>query len=182
MGGVEGDAMRRLILFRHTKSDWPDGMRDFERPLAARGRRAAPLMGQLLVDRGLVPAQVIVSPAARTVETWALARAGFLQLPPGAQDRRIYEAPAYQLANVIRETPDEVGTLLLVGHNPGIETLCGDLVADGPADQRRRLSRKFPTGGLAVIDCAIDDWRDLGPRCGTLVSFTVPRDLDSEAE
>jgi phosphohistidine phosphatase len=177
-----GSTMRRLILLRHTKSDWPAGMVDFERPLAARGRRAAPLMGRLLIGRGLVPDRVVVSPAARTVETWALASAGLVQLPPGEQDGRIYEAPAYELANVIRETPDEVGTLLLVGHNPGIETLCADLVADGPADQRRRISRKYPTGGLAVIDCAIDTWRDLTPGCGTLVSFTAPRDLDSEAE
>jgi phosphohistidine phosphatase len=113
-----GSTMRRLILLRHTKSDWPAGMVDFERPLAARGRRAAPLMGRLLIDRGLVPDRVVVSPAARTVETWALASAGLVQLPPGEQDGRIYEAPAYELANVIRETPDEVGTLLLVGHNP----------------------------------------------------------------
>lgn len=182
MGGVEGGAMRRLILFRHTKSDWPAGMRDFERPLAARGRRAAPLMGRFIVERGLVPDRVVVSPAVRTVETWTLASAGLAQLPSGEQDGRIYEAPAFMLANVIRETDEVVGTLLLVGHNPGIETLCDDLVADGPDDQRRRLSRKYPTGGLAVIDCAIDHWRDLGPGCGALVSFTVPRDLDSEAE
>lgn len=174
--------MRRLILFRHTKSDWPAGMVDFERPLAARGRRAAALMGRLLVDRGLVPGRVIVSPATRTVETWGLASAGLVQLPPAEQDGRIYEAPAWQLANVIRETADDVGTLLLVGHNPGIEDLCAEIVADGPADQRRRLSRKYPTGGLAVIDCAIGTWRDLAPGCGALVSFTVPRDLDSEAE
>ncbi|WP_245898251.1 SixA phosphatase family protein [Phreatobacter cathodiphilus] len=177
-----GTTMRRLILFRHTKSDWPAGMVDFERPLAPRGRRAAPLMGRMILDRGLVPDRVVVSPAARTVETWALASAGLVQLPPGEQDGRIYEAPAYLLAAVIRETADEVGTLLLVGHNPGIESLCEEIVGGGPPDQRRRLSRKYPTGGLAVIDCAIDRWADLAPRCGTLVSFTVPRDLDSEAE
>lgn len=174
--------MRRLILLRHTKSDWPPGMVDHDRPLAVRGRRAAPLMGRLLVDRGLVPDRVIVSTAARTVETWALASAGLVRLPPGEQDGRIYEAPAYMLANVIRETGDDVATLLLVGHNPGIESLAADLVAHGPMDQRRKLSRKYPTGGLAVIDCDMESWRDLAPGCGTLVSFTVPRDLDREAE
>lgn len=177
-----GRTMRRLILLRHTKSDWPAGLVDRDRPLAARGRRAAPLMGRLLVERGHVPDKVVVSPAVRTVETWALASAGLLRLPAAEQDARIYEAPAYALANVIRETDEEVGTLLLVGHNPGIETLASELIAHGPKDQRQRLARKYPTGGLAVIDCAIDNWRDLAPGCGTLVAFTVPRDLDSEAE
>lgn len=174
--------MRRLILLRHTKSDWPAGLVDRDRPLATRGRRAAPLMGRFLVDHGLIPDRVIVSTAARTVETWALASAGLMRLPAGDQDSRIYEAPAWMLANVIRETADAVETLLLVGHNPGLETLADELVADGPKVARLRLSRKYPTGGLAVIDCAIASWRDLAPRCGTLVSFTVPRDLDSEAE
>lgn len=174
--------MRRLILLRHTKSDWPNGMVDHDRPLAARGRRAAPLMGRVLIEGGFIPDKVIVSTAVRTVETWALASAGLIQLPPGGQDPRIYEAAPHVLANVIRETGDEVGTLMLVGHNPGIESLAYDLIADGPAEQRRRLSRKYPTGGLVVIDCAVERWGDLRARCGTLVAFVVPRDLDSEAE
>lgn len=177
-----GRAMRRLILLRHTKSDWPPGIVDRERPLAARGRRAAPLMGRLLVERGYVPDRVVVSPARRTMETWALASAGLIPLPPAVQDARIYEAPAYILANVIRETPDEVGALLLVGHNPGIETLVQDIVGEAPKELRRKLLHKYPTGGLAVVDCAVESWRDLGPRCGSLTDFIVPRDLDVEAE
>lgn len=182
MWDMAGKTMRRLILLRHTKSDWPAGLVDRDRPLAPRGRRAAPLIGRLLVERGHIPDKVIVSTAERTLETWALASAGLVRLPAAALDARIYEAPADVLANVIRETGDDVSTLLLVGHNPGIETLAADLVAHGPKDQRQRLARKYPTGGLAVIDCAVESWRDLAPGCGTLVSFTVPRDLDSEAE
>jgi phosphohistidine phosphatase len=174
--------MRRLILLRHTKSDWPSGIVDHDRPLAARGRRAAPLMGRVLLDRRFIPDKVVVSTAQRTVETWMLASAGLIQLPPGEQDPRIYEAPPHVLANVIRETEDAIETLLLVGHNPGIEALAYDLVADGPATLRQKLSRKYPTGGLAVIDCAVESWRDLHSRCGNLVAFVVPRDLDREAE
>jgi phosphohistidine phosphatase len=174
--------MRRLILLRHTKSDWPNGMVDHDRPLAKRGRRAAPLMGRVLLDRGFVPDKVLVSTAQRTVETWALASAGLIQFPPATPEPRIYEAAPHVLANVIRETDDEVQALLLVGHNPGIEALAYDLVADGPADQRQRLSRKYPTGGLAIIDCAIDHWTQLAAGCGTLAAFVVPRDLDPEAE
>lgn len=174
--------MRRLILLRHTKSDWPGGMVDHDRPLAKRGRRAAPLLGRVLIDRGFVPDKVLVSTAQRTVETWALASAGLIQFPPAEQEPRIYEAPPHALATVIRETGDEVKTLLLVGHNPGIEALAHDLIADGPKDQRQRLSRKYPTGGLAVIDCAIGRWAELHGGCGRLVAFVVPSDLDPEAE
>jgi phosphohistidine phosphatase len=174
--------MRRLILLRHTKSDWPNGMVDHDRPLAKRGRRAAPLMGRVLIERGFVPDKVLVSTAVRTVETWALASAGLIQLPPATLDARIYEAPPHVLANIIRETGDDVQTLLLVGHNPGIESLADGLIADGPGELRQRLSRKYPTGGLAVIGCAIDRWADLASGCGTLGAFIVPRDLDPEAE
>jgi phosphohistidine phosphatase len=174
--------MRRLILLRHTKSDWPNGMVDHDRPLAKRGRRAAPLMGRVLLDQGFVPDKVLVSTAQRTVETWALASAGLIQFPPATPEPRIYEAAPHVLTNVIRETEDAVQTLLLVGHNPGIEALAYGLIADGLAEERQRLSRKYPTGGLAVIDCAIDHWTQLSAGCGTLVAFVVPRDLDPEAE
>lgn len=174
--------MRRLILLRHTKSDWPSGMVDHDRPLAARGRRAAPLLGRVLVQRDFIPDKVLVSTAQRTTETWMLASAGLIHLPPGEPEPRIYEAHPHILARVIRETGDDVETLMLVGHNPGIEVLAHELIIDGPVDQRRRLSRKYPTGGLTVIDCAIDHWADLDPGCGTLVAFVVPRDLDPEAE
>ena len=71
---------------------------------------------------------------------------------------------------------------MCIRDSPGIEALAYDLVADGPSVLRERLSRKYPTGGLAVIDCAVDNWRDLHSRCGTLVAFVIPRDLDREAE
>jgi phosphohistidine phosphatase len=174
--------MRRLILLRHAKSDWPPGMVDHERPLAARGRRASPLLGRWLVNNGHVPDRVIVSTAERTRETWALASSGLIQLPAGEPEPRIYEAPAWQLLNVIRETGDHVETLLLVGHNSGIEDLAGSLIAAGPEDQRRRMTRKYPTGGLAIIEFPVETWREVAAGTGSLVSFVVPRDLDPEAE
>ncbi|WP_342750192.1 histidine phosphatase family protein [Phreatobacter oligotrophus] len=179
---TDEDAMRRLILLRHAKSDWPPGMVDHDRPLAARGRRAAPLIGRWLVDNGFVPDRALVSTAERTRETWALASAGLIAMPAATFEPRIYEAPAWQLLNVIRETPDDVATLLLVGHNTGIEDLAARLIGAGPEDQRRRLARKYPTGGLAVIDCAAHSWRDIAAGIGTLHAFVVPRDLDPEAE
>lgn len=174
--------MRRLILLRHTKSDWPPGLSDRERPLNPRGRMAAPLMGQVLVSRGYRPDRVLVSTARRTTETWDLARAGHPELPAGTPEPLIYEAAPEVLAHVVAKTPDSVATLMLVGHNPGTETLAHWLVGEGDAQARRRMSTKYPTGGLAVIDCAIASWDDLAGGSGRLIDFVVPRDLDREAE
>ena len=102
--------MRRLILLRHTKSDWPNGMVDHDRPLAVRGRRAAPLLGRLLIERGFIPDKVLVSTAQRTTETWMLASAGLIRLPAGEPEPRIYEAHPHMLSRVIRVTGDEVET------------------------------------------------------------------------
>ncbi|QCK88905.1 histidine phosphatase family protein [Phreatobacter aquaticus] len=174
--------MRRLILLRHTKSDWPAGLADHDRPLNPRGRRAAALMGELLVARGYIPDRVLVSTAKRTEETWALARAGHPELIAGTPEPWIYEALPRVLDYLVARMPDSVQTLLLVGHNPGIEDFALDLASEGHEAGRRRMSLKYPTGGLAVIDCAIDHWSDLASGSGRLIDFVVPRDLDREAE
>ncbi len=174
--------MRRLILLRHTKSDWPAGLADHDRPLNSRGRRAAALMGELLVARGYLPDRVLVSTAKRTEETWALARAGRPELVAGLPEPRIYEAPPRVLDFLVARVPDSVQVLLIVGHNPGIEAFALYLASEGNEAGRRRMSLKYPTGGLAVIDCAIDHWSDIASGSGRLVEFIVPRDLDREAE
>lgn len=170
--------MRRLILLRHTKSDWPDGMADIERPLAPRGKAAAPRMGAYLVRHGLVPDLVLVSPARRTRETWNLA-AQWQVLPPSRSEPRIYEAAAGALFDVLLEQPNHVHTLMMVGHNPGSEDLAALLVGSGHQDARERMAEKFPTGALAVIDLPIDEWGQLSPGVGRLDRFVTPRSLEA---
>ncbi|QCI63040.1 SixA phosphatase family protein [Phreatobacter stygius] len=174
--------MHRLILLRHAKSDWPAGVADHERPLNGRGRRGAPLIGGAMAERGYVPERALVSSARRTQETWALAKAAGRTLPEGSEDARLYHASVGMLMAVIGQTPEEIKSLALVGHNPGLEALAGSLVAEGPLIERQRVSTKYPTGGLAVIDCDIAAWRDIRPKCGTLIAFISPRDLDAGAE
>lgn len=174
--------MHRLILLRHAKSDWPEGVADHERPLNGRGRRAAPLMGEAMAERGYVPERALVSSAKRTQETWALARAAAPLLPAGLEEARLYHASVGMLMAVIGKASEKTQSLALVGHNPGMEALAAGLVAEGPPAQWRRLSAKYPTGALAVIDCDIARWRDIRPKCGRLVAFLTPRDLDGEAE
>lgn len=173
--------MRRLILLRHTKSDWPTGMADPERPLAPRGREAAPRLGAYLAQQGLVADRVLISPARRTRETWELVSGQMPPVPMAASEPRIYDASASRLLGVVREQPRQVHTLMLVGHNPGLEDLAASLVANGVVADITRMAEKFPTGALAVIDLPVDDWNAVKPASGRLDRFLVPRELNGAA-
>lgn len=170
--------MRRLILLRHTKSDWPEGVADHDRPLAKRGFRAGPIMGAYMAKAGLTPDLAIVSTARRTQETWACVSPAFATAIPAVDEPRIYEAPAHKLLAVIHETPDDVRTLLLVGHNPGLEDLAAILIGAGAESDLTRLRDKYPTGGLTVIDFDLAFWSEVAACAGTLDRFVTPRLLD----
>ena len=118
---------KTLILLRHAKSAWPDNVEDHDRPLAERGRRAAPLMARWLAENGLKPSVALVSTARRTQETWALVAPDL-----GKVARRdvgeIYEAPAQRILDAIHGVEPSVETLLVVGHNPGMEDLASVLI------------------------------------------------------
>jgi len=171
--------MHRLILFRHAKSDRPEGVRDVDRPLAKRGRRAAPRMGATLADAGLIPDLALVSPARRAVETWDLAKPP-LGAVPEQPEPRLYEASVETLLTIVRETDPGVKTLLMVGHNPGFERLAARLVGEGDAAARARLAEKFPTAAVAVIEFTTEDWLTVAPGSGRLARFVTPRSLESD--
>lgn len=172
--------MRRLILLRHAKSDWPEGIADPERPLAPRGRQAAPRIGRYLALEGLIPGRILVSPARRTRETWDLVSAQMPGVPAGVSEPRIYEAGATRLLAVLRDQPDETHTLMLVGHNPGLEDLADTLVQHGSSAARDAMDEKFPTGAVAVIDLPVDEWSAIVPESGRLDRFVTPRMLADE--
>ncbi|BBF91830.1 SixA phosphatase family protein [Blastochloris tepida] len=174
--------MRRLMLLRHTKSDWPQGAADRGRPLNERGREVAPLMGAYLARHALLPDRILVSPSRRTLETWELASRPLSPACEPVIDERIYEASADLLLDMLRDQPETCHQLLVVGHNPGLQDLALRLVATGDADARRRLAEKYPTGGLTVIDFAVDDWSAVHPRSGRLDRFVVPKMLDAPAD
>ncbi len=169
--------MRRLMLLRHAKSNWPEGVADRDRPLAARGREAAPVMGRYLADELLLPDLVLISPARRTAETWEMVRVMLPEKPGSHVEPRIYEAKTERLMHVLRETEPAVKTLLMIGHNPGFEELAALLTGHGDRYASARMTQKYPTCGLAVLDFAIEDWRDLAPRGGRLDRFVTPATL-----
>lgn len=165
---------RRLIILRHAKSAWPD-VPDHDRPLGARGLRDAPAAGRRLRDDGLLPDRVVCSTARRARETWGLAaRELDAAPPPVCYEPRLYDATAPELLDVVRETPDEAGTLLLVGHNPGVQELAVRLAGDGVGDALPRLREKFPTCAMAVLTWE-GPWSAAGFGAALLTCFAVPR-------
>ncbi|WP_434581940.1 SixA phosphatase family protein [Carbonactinospora thermoautotrophica] len=165
--------LRRLVLFRHAKADTCEAP-DHERPLAARGRRDAPAGGRWLREAGLRPDRVVCSTARRTQETWALAAAELDAAPAVAYDERVYLASAGGLLDVLREVDDEVRTLVVVGHNPGLQQLALLLAGSGEADPLARARRKFPTSGLAVLTFH-GSWSRLEPGAAHLADLAVPQ-------
>jgi phosphohistidine phosphatase len=170
--------MRRLLLLRHAKAERPVLLgQDHDRELAPRGRDDATKLGAYMVRHALIPDRTIVSTSTRTRETWDLVAAAFATSPPAVFDKRIYEASPQAILKVIQECSPKVHTLLIVGHNPGLQELAAMLVAAGNLEARQRLNEKFPTTGLAVIDFALDDWSRLHPHGGRLDHFVSPRSL-----
>lgn len=171
--------MKSVTLLRHAKSDWNDSVsRDFDRPLNERGKRAAQLMGQWAAQQSLPFDAVVASPAVRVTETLdqfleACGRPGEVRW-----DRRIYLASSATLLDVLRDLPNTIDTVLMVGHNPGLEDLILDTVPDSAADTlRAAVEEKYPTASIATLRFAADSWSDLA-KPATLTAFVRPRDLD----
>ena len=150
--------MGTLIVLRHGKSDWSRGEPDHLRPLARRGRRQVPEAGRWLADNVGAIDLAVVSPAERTRATWRLAGAELAVLPPVREDDRVYAGTAHSLLDVLRELPSDVETVVLVGHNPGVEELVASLTG-------RQVP--MPTSALAVIDLP-GPWSTAGNTTGEL--------------
>ena len=148
---------RRLVLLRHAKSAWPDGVPDSQRPLNDRGRRDARAAGQWLRENVGGLGAVVCSPAQRTRETWALVAAELDDAPPAVVDDRIYAAEPEELLGVVRDLPDAAGTALLIGHNPGVVELVELL--GGQEREMRTASVAVLSWTGAWSDAAVDGAR-----------------------
>lgn len=172
--------MKTLTLLRHAKSGWDDLVsRDFDRPLNPRGRRAARAVGQEMKAQGLAFDLVLASPAQRVIETLEEVSAGYGAIGPEF-DQRLYLASAATLMEIVRATPDPVGRLLLVGHNPGLEELALCLSRRDEGGLRGEVEVKYPTGTVAQIELPAERWGEVKEGVGRMVRFIRPRDLDPE--
>ena len=161
--------MKELILVRHAKSSWRDpSLNDHSRPLNKRGKRDAPAMGDRLARRGCDPDLLVSSSADRALET-ARIIAGELDYPPAGikVEDRIYGAGPPELLDVIRETDDSVGILMLFGHNPGMTDLANRL---GPGD-----IHNMPTCAVLHLRFQADTWSTVGDVRGDEVLYDYPK-------
>jgi phosphohistidine phosphatase len=164
--------MGRLYLLRHAKSSWDEpGVADRERPLAPRGRKASKRIAAHLRDEGIAPDLILCSPAKRTRQT-------LKRIELDAADVRfadeLYAASAGELLSVLNGIGDDVGSAMLIGHNPGIQDLALQLAGSGAEVGTMRA--KFPTAALATL--AFDGrWRELAPGGAELIAFVKPKQL-----
>ena len=168
---------RTLYLLRHAKSSWSDEhLDDHDRPLAPRGEEAVARLRHYVEGEGVAPELVLCSSARRTVMTLE----GLVPVLPDstviAVEDGLYGASSAGLLRRLHDVDDNVSSVMLIGHNPGLEMLAIALTGSGDGDLRRRLDEKFPTGALAVLGVT-GRWGDLAPSDATLQAFVVPREL-----
>ncbi len=165
--------MRQLVLMRHAEAaPAGPGIADRDRPLTRRGRLAAALMGaylaEILAGTGTPLARALVSDARRTRETYEAMRPLLGAAPEPALAAALYGAATAELWDILRETPPETPTLLVLGHNPTLESAVAEISG------RRGVS--LPPAGLALL--ALDrDWADIAPGAAHLAAFETPRSL-----
>jgi phosphohistidine phosphatase len=166
------DQTRTLVLLRHAKSAYPDGVADHDRPLAPRGKRQAGLAGNWL--RASLPAidAVLCSTATRARET--LAHTG-IDAPVRYVDR-LYDAAPGTVIDEINHVPDDVAVLLVVAHEPTMSQVALSLAGTDTSNTgaAERISTKFPTSAMAVLRVK-GSWKDVERDSGDLFDFHVAR-------
>ena len=171
---------RTLLLLRHAKSSWNDpAVADHDRPLAPRGDRAARLVAEHLRSEGVHPALVLCSSARRTRDTLELIRPALAADADVRIEPDLYGADPDEILDLVRTVDESVPSVLVIGHNPGLEDLAFHLAGDGDEAALDELRTKFPTAALARFDLGPSTWADLGAGAAYLTSLVVPRDLES---
>lgn len=155
---------RTLVLLRHAKSDWSAGEIDVRRPLKPRGRRQAAEAGRWLADNVGTIDLAVVSPAERATRTWELAAAELSSPPTLRVEDRAYAASERALLGLVRGLPSDRASVVLVGHNPGLEGLLGVLTGRWTA---------MPTACIAVLELT-GPWSSAGRALARLIAFGRP--------
>ena len=160
--------MKTLLIMRHAKSSWDDAaMSDFERPLNERGLKTAPLMGEYIRENQPQSDSIVSSPAERAKQTAHIVKKSAQIESEIIFNEKIYEASVGRLLEVIGEQPETVKSILLVGHNPGLEGLVKLTTGETHA---------MPTAALAIVDLPIDKWSDITASTGDLRDLIRPKE------
>ncbi|MEM6491038.1 MAG: histidine phosphatase family protein [Pseudomonadota bacterium] len=170
--------MRTLYLFRHAKSDWDDpSLDDYDRPLAPRGRRAAPAMGRWMAAAGVAPDLVLCSTAARAQQTALLAFEAAAWPPRVIYRPALYLTDSERILSIIQAEGGPTASIMVIGHNPGLHDLALRLSAGEESGARDQIADKFPTAALATIQFGAASWMAVGAQAGRLTQFQTPRNL-----
>ena len=161
--------MRQLLIVRHAKSSWDDfSVPDFERPLNDRGKKDAPVIAQRILDRNIIPDEIITSPAKRARKTAELF-AKTLGLPKEniVEARELYEASPEAFYDVVRRASVSASTLMLFSHNPGITAFVNKLTSVSIDD--------MPTCAVFALSCDINDWSEFRAAKKEFLFFDYPK-------
>lgn len=159
--------MKRLYIIRHAKSAWKNTeLDDFLRPLNKRGKVDAPLMGEVLKSKNIMPDIILSSPALRA-KTTAQAIAKKIEYPKDiVYDEDIYESTPDTLHRILAKIDDKNSTAFLFGHNPSLNML---------ADMYVGFNENLPTCGVVEIEFDCDKWSEINHKNAKLASFYYPK-------
>ena len=164
--------MKTLLLLRHAKSSWDDSsLKDFDRPLSARGKRDAPRMGKALKKRGPLPDLILSSPAMRARETVEAVIKSARMESSLQFEETIYAASSAELMRVVRRIPQSIACAMMVGHNPGFEDLAARLTG---------TAQEMPTAALACVEFRAGRWEDIQDGEGVLRWLMTPKGMESD--
>lgn len=163
---------KKLLIVRHAKSDWGSiTLKDFDRPLNQRGENNAPEMGKRLLEKNIIPDEIISSPALRALTTCKLiTRALKLNEEAIKTNDKIYEATHQTLLSIINQFDNDKNLVALFGHNNGITDLTVYLTG---AD-----IFNIPTCGMVLIEFPFDNWTLVSKTTGTVLFFDFPKNLE----
>jgi phosphohistidine phosphatase len=165
--------MKTVLLMRHAKSSWKDpNLADHDRPLNKRGKRDATRMGNLLIEEDLTPDAIYCSTAKRAKSTVD----GLLKVcdfdGEVTYTGSLYHGGSEDFFEILSNLPDEIQSVMLVGHNPDMEYFL-DLICD--------VQEQMPTGAIAVITFSVENWDEItDEEAGELVHLWKPRELTGD--
>lgn len=173
--------MKTFLLMRHGRYDRSDpSVEDFARPLNERGRRDGELVGRFLGDQGIPPALILCSAARRADETLDAVLHGLDADIPTSIEKDLFMAEAETLLWRLTRVDAGVPSVMVIGHNPGLQHLALGLAGAGGGEARQRLAGGYPTAALTRFSADIERWQDLHPGGARLEQFVQPGDLERE--
>lgn len=160
--------MKTIVIARHAKSDWATGLSDHDRPLNSRGKLDAPRMGQALNELEFQPDLILSSSAvrARTTAEAVAREINFHQ--PIRMETKLYEAGHGLIMSMLQALPENVGSVMIFGHNPILEQLTVYLL-------QMQANIVIPTSGMVCLEANIQNWAQLQPGATNLKWFLIPK-------